>query len=160
MTAFWPIRTAQIIRIVSYPISKSPDSDFFACMYRALLPKTDYRDKERGHDRRLGGRRHRSRTVTLAARGWGGTTSTWREKLWSAICFKIMARFTCGFSHVYMQSSLLHNIREFFCHVYLRSFLLCGVFIPKYMTIFIETRVSKKMVPLAAVIFNYKIVFK
>ena len=25
---------------------------------------------------------------------------------------------------------------RFFSHVYLRSFLLCGVFIPKYMTIF------------------------
>ena len=29
----------------------------------------------------------------------------------------------------------------FFCHVYLRSFLLCGVFIPKYMTIFLQTRI-------------------
>ena len=29
---------------------------------------------------------------------------------------------------------------RFFCHVYLRSFLLCGVFIPKYMTIFLQTR--------------------
>ena len=28
---------------------------------------------------------------------------------------------------------------RFFCHVYLRSFLLCGVFIPKYMTIFLQT---------------------
>ena len=28
-----------------------------------------------------------------------------------------------------------------FCHVYLRSFLLCGVFIPKYMTIFLQTRI-------------------
>ena len=30
-------------------------------------------------------------------------------------------------------------IRAFFCHVYLRSFLLCLVFIPKYMTIFLQT---------------------
>ena len=45
------------------------------------------------------------------------------------------------FSHVYLQSFLLHNIRAFFCHVYLRSFLLCGVFIPKYMTIFLQTRI-------------------
>ena len=30
---------------------------------------------------------------------------------------------------------------RFFCHVYLRSFLLCGVFIPKYMTIFLQTRI-------------------
>ena len=45
------------------------------------------------------------------------------------------------FSHVYLQSVLLHDIRAFFCHVYLRSFLLCGVFIPKYMTIFLQTRI-------------------
>ena len=32
-----------------------------------------------------------------------------------------------------------HDIRAFFCHVYLRSFLLWGVFIPKYMTIFLQT---------------------
>ena len=37
-------------------------------------------------------------------------------------------------------SKLWHDIRAFFCHVYLRSFLLCGVFIPKYMTIFLQTR--------------------
>ena len=37
------------------------------------------------------------------------------RRLWSVICFKIMTRYTCGFSQVY-----------------LRSFLLCGVFIPKY----------------------------
>ena len=30
---------------------------------------------------------------------------------------------------------------RFFCHVYLRSFLLCGFFIPKYMTIFLQTRI-------------------
>ena len=44
-------------------------------------------------------------------------------------------------SHVYLQSFLLHDIRAFFCHVYLRSSLLCGVFIPKYMTIFLQTRI-------------------
>ena len=49
--------------------------------------------------------------------------------------------YTCGFSHVYLQSFLLHDIRAFLCHVYLRSFLLCGVFIPKYMTIFLQTRI-------------------
>ena len=31
MAAFWPIRTVQIICIVSYPIRNSPDSGFFAC---------------------------------------------------------------------------------------------------------------------------------
>ena len=30
---------------------------------------------------------------------------------------------------------------RFFCHVYVFSFLLCGVFIPKYMTIFLQTRI-------------------
>ena len=30
---------------------------------------------------------------------------------------------------------------RFFCRVYLRSFLLCGVFIPRYMTIFLQTRI-------------------
>ena len=43
-----------------------------------------------------------------------------------------------------LQSFLLHDIRAFFCHVYLRSFLVCWVFIPKYMTIFLETRIYYK----------------
>ena len=38
------------------------------------------------------------------------------------------------FSHVHLQSFLLRDIRAFFCHVYLR-------FIPKYMTIFLQTRI-------------------
>ena len=38
------------------------------------------------------------------------------------------------FSHVYLQSFLLHDVRAFLCHVYLR-------FIPKYMTIFLQTRI-------------------
>ena len=37
--------------------------------------------------------------------------------------------------------TIRYDIRSFFCHVYLRSFLLCGVFIPKYMTIFLQTRI-------------------
>ena len=58
MAAFWPIGTAQIIRIVSYPIRKKSRFWLFCMwsvkeMYHALLPKTDYRDKGRGHDRRL-----------------------------------------------------------------------------------------------------------
>ena len=44
----------------------------------------------------------------------------------------IYVRFSV--SHVYLQSFLLHDIRAFFCHVYLR-------FIPKYMTIFLQTRI-------------------
>ena len=61
------------------------------------------------------------------------------------------------FSHVYLQSFLLHDIRAFFCHVYLRSFLLCGVFIPKYMTIFLQTRIymsTKK--PIYVIYMRYK----
>ena len=58
MAAFWPIRTAQIIRIVCYPVRKNSRFWLFCMwsvkeMYHALLPKTDYRDKGGGHDRRL-----------------------------------------------------------------------------------------------------------
>ena len=58
MAAFWPIGKSQIIRIVSYPIRKKSRFWLFSMwsvkeMYHALLPKTDYRDKGRGHDRRL-----------------------------------------------------------------------------------------------------------
>ena len=58
MAAFWPIGTAQIIRIVSYPIRKKSRFWLFCMwsvkeMYHALFPKTDYRNKGRGHDRRL-----------------------------------------------------------------------------------------------------------
>ena len=63
------------------------------------------------------------------------------SKLWHDIC--------AVFSHVYLQSFLLYDIRAFFCHLYLRSFLLCGVFIPKYMTIFLQTRIymrTKKLI--------------
>ena len=40
--------------------------------------------------------------------------------------------YVAVFSHVYLQSFLLHDVRAFFCHVYLCSFLLCGIFIRKY----------------------------
>ena len=58
MAAFWPIGTAQIIRIVSYPIRKKSRFWLFCMwsvkeMYHSLLPKAVYRDKGRGHDRRL-----------------------------------------------------------------------------------------------------------
>ena len=58
MAAFGPIGTAQIIRIVSYPIRKKSRFWLFCMwfvkeMYHALLPNTDYRDKGRGHDLRL-----------------------------------------------------------------------------------------------------------
>ena len=58
MVAFRPLGTAQIIRIFSYPIRKKSRFWLF-CMwsvkglYHALLPKTDYRDKGRGRDRKL-----------------------------------------------------------------------------------------------------------
>ena len=59
MAAFWPIRTAQIIRIVFLSNQKEVQILAFLhviCegLYHALLPKTDYRDEGRGHDRRLG----------------------------------------------------------------------------------------------------------
>ena len=38
-------------------------------------------------------------------------------------------------------SKLWHDIRAVFSHVYLRSFLLRGFFIPKYTTIFLQTRI-------------------
>ena len=58
MAAFWPIWKAQIIRIVSYPIRKKSRFWLFCMwsvkeMYHSLFLKTDYRDKWRGHDRRL-----------------------------------------------------------------------------------------------------------
>ena len=42
-----------------------------------------------------------------------------------------------------------HDMRAFFCHVYLRSFMHWGVFIPKYMTIFLQTYIymrKKKLI--------------
>ena len=59
MAAFWPIGTAQIIRIVSYPIRKSPDSGFFTCdpTKKCIMPSSRERHKGiigRGHDLRLG----------------------------------------------------------------------------------------------------------
>ena len=48
--------------------------------------------------------------------------------------FELWHDIRAVFSHVYLQSFLLHDIRAFFCHVYLR-------FIPKYMTIFLQTRI-------------------
>ena len=47
---------------------------------------------------------------------------------------KLWHNIRAVFSHIYLQSFLLHDIRAFFCHVYLR-------FIPKYMTIFLQTRI-------------------
>ena len=57
MAAFWLIETAQVICIVSYPRKKS--RLWLFCMwsmeglYHAFIPKTDDRDKGRGHDCRL-----------------------------------------------------------------------------------------------------------
>ena len=61
--------------------------------------------------------------------------------VWSAICFKIMTRYTCGFFPRILAIIPATRYTCVFCHVYLRSFLLCGVFIPKYMTIFLQTRI-------------------
>ena len=55
MAAFWPIGTAQIIHIFSYPVRKRSRFWLFRMwfvkgLYHALLPKTDYSDKGRGND--------------------------------------------------------------------------------------------------------------
>ena len=53
MAAFWPIGTAQIIRIVFYPIRKKSRFWLF-CMWSCPPPENRLqRDKGRGHDRRL-----------------------------------------------------------------------------------------------------------
>ena len=54
--------------------------------------------------------------------------------IWSAICLKIMTRFTCGFFSRILAIIPATRYTCVFCHVYLR-------FIPKYMTIFLQTRI-------------------
>ena len=61
MASFWPIGTAQIIRIVSYPIRKSSDSGIFTCdsTKKCIMPSSRERHKGiigRGHDLKLGPR--------------------------------------------------------------------------------------------------------
>ena len=53
---------------------------------------------------------------------------------YDTIYVRFFPTYTCNLSRytIYVR---------FFCHVYLRSFLLCGVFIPKDMTIFLQTRI-------------------
>ena len=58
--------------------------------------------------------------------------------LWSAICFKIMTRYTCGFFSRILAIIPATQYTCVFCHVYLRSFLLCGVFIPMYIQIKVD----------------------
>ena len=72
---------------------------------------------------------------------YGGSEKRNRFSYGRPFVSKLWHDIRAVFSHVYLQSFLLHDIRAFFCHVYLRSFLLCGVFIPKYMTIFLQTRI-------------------
>ena len=54
--------------------------------------------------------------------------------VWSAICFKIITRYTCGFFPRILAIIPATRYTCVFCHVYLR-------FIPKYMTIFLQTRI-------------------
>ena len=54
--------------------------------------------------------------------------------LWSAICFKIMTRYTWVFFPRILAIIPATRYTCVFCHVYLR-------FIPKYMTIFLQTRI-------------------
>ena len=83
MAAFWPIGTAQIIRIVSYPIRKKSRFWLFCMwsvkeMYHALLPKTDYRHKGRGHEAtsfRFSRLRKFSKISNLAAQAWWKMTA-------------------------------------------------------------------------------------
>ena len=56
-----------------------------------------------------------------------------RQFVWSAICFKVMTRYTCGFFPRILAIIPATRYTCVFCHVYLR-------FIPKYMTIFLQTR--------------------
>ena len=49
--------------------------------------------------------------------------------------------YTCGFFPRILATIPGTRYTCVFCHLYLRSFLLCGVFIPKYMTIFLQTRI-------------------
>ena len=48
------------------------------------------------------------------------------NNLWSAICFKIMTRYTRGFFPRIVAIIPATRYTCVFCHVYLRSFLLCG----------------------------------
>ena len=57
-----------------------------------------------------------------------------RAVVWSAICFKIMTRYTCGFFPRILAIIPATRYTCVFCHVYLR-------FIPKYKTIFLQTRI-------------------
>ena len=54
---------------------------------------------------------------------------------YDTIYVRFFPMYTCNHSCYTIDS------QAFFCHVYLRSFLLCGVFIPKYMTIFLQMRI-------------------
>ena len=60
---------------------------------------------------------------------WRHTTT-----IWSAICFKIVTRYRCGFFPRILAIMPATRYTCVFCHVYLR-------FIPKYMTIFLQTRI-------------------
>ena len=55
-------------------------------------------------------------------------------EIWSAICFKIMRRYTCGFFPRILAIIPATRYTCVFCHVYLR-------FIPKDMIIFLQTRI-------------------
>ena len=67
-------------------------------------------------------------------RGQGDRDIRTRVWVWSAICFKIMTRYTCGFFSRILAFIPATRYTCVFCHVYLR-------FIPKYMTIFLQTRI-------------------
>ena len=74
----------------------------------------------------------------------GSTTThvhllTMSECIWTVLSMypkKIFKSFQTNRQHLQLRLT----IRQY-CQVYLRSLLLCGVFIPKYMTIFLQTRI-------------------
>ena len=106
MTAFWPIGTVQAIRIISYPIRKKSRFWLF-CMwsvkelYHALLPKTNYRDKGRGHDRRLGVILLFSQPIVWVVE-WG---AVWPK--FFKVCAKIVLRY---FNVIPMSSQCYPNV--------------------------------------------------
>ena len=55
---------------------------------------------------------------------------------YETIYVRFLPTYTCNHS-----CYTIYDIRAFFCHVYLCSFLLCWVLISKYMTIFLQTRI-------------------